>query len=47
VIVAGNAHLLEIILACGAIGGFAHLLDRRQQQPDQDSDDGDNDQQFD
>src|SRR5262249_18383571 len=46
VVVHGDAHLLEIILASGPVGGFTDLLDRRQQQADQDGDNRDDDQQF-
>src|SRR5262249_12074145 len=45
--VQGDADLLEVVLALGAGGGFADLLDGGQQQADQDGDDGDHDQQFD
>jgi len=39
--------LLEVVGALHAVGGFADLLDRGQQQPDQDGDDRDDDEQLD
>src|SRR5437660_1796957 len=36
--------LLEIALTLGAASGLANLLDRGQEEADQDGDDGDNDQ---
>ena len=45
--VQGEAHLLEVVLALHAGGGFADLLHGGQKQPDQDRDDGDDDEQFD
>src|SRR5262245_53976765 len=47
VIVYRQADLLEIVRALNAGGGLAHLLDRRQQEPDQDRDDRDHHQQLD
>ena len=47
VVVQGQADLLEIIQATRPVGGFAHLLNRRQQETDKDSDDRDHHQQFD
>jgi len=43
----GQPDLLEIVLALHAGGGFADLLDRGQQEPDEDRDDGDHDEQLD
>jgi hypothetical protein len=40
-VMAGNAHLLQMVLALHTIGGFAHFLYGRQEQADQHSDDGD------
>jgi hypothetical protein len=45
--VRGEGHLLEVVLALAAGGSFAHLLNGRQQQADQNRDDGDDDQQLD
>ena len=42
-----DANLVEIIGARHAVGCLADLLDRRQQQADQNCDDRDHDQQFD
>src|SRR5262249_55085755 len=47
VVVHGQAELLEVVLALDAGGGLAHLLHRRQQEPDQDGNDGDYHQQLD
>ena len=44
VVEAGQRDVLEIVLATRAPGRFARGLDRRQQQRDQDSDNGDDDQ---
>jgi hypothetical protein len=38
--VQGQAELLQIVLALAAGGGLAHLLDRRDQEADEDGDDG-------
>jgi hypothetical protein len=46
-VVKGQANLLEVVLAFGATGGFAHSLDRGQQQANQKRDDGNNDQELD
>ena len=43
----GQADLLEIVLATGAIGGFAQPLHGRHHQPDQDRNNRDHDEQFD
>src|SRR5262245_49123958 len=40
-------HLLEVVLALGAVGCLAHLLDSWQQQADEDGDDSDHHQQLD
>jgi len=45
--VQGNADLLQVVLAPDAGGCFAHLLDGRQEQADQDGNDGDDHQQLD
>ena len=47
VIVAGESNLLEIVFALRAAGGFASLLDSRQQQRDKDRNDCDHDEKFD
>ena len=47
VVVGRQGNLLEIVLALGPGGGFANLLHRGHQQPNQDGDDGDHNQQFD
>src|SRR5439155_19657401 len=47
VVVGGQPHLLEVVLALHAGSRLAHLLHGRQQQADQDGDDGDDDQQLD
>jgi hypothetical protein len=39
--------LLEVVLAFGAVRGFANLLDRGQEQRDQDANDGNHHQQLD
>src|SRR5262249_1245118 len=46
-IVQGQADLLEIVGTRGAVGGLAHLRDRRQQERDQHGDDGNHYQQLD
>src|SRR5262249_38711668 len=46
-VVAGDPELPEVAGGPDAVGRHAHLLDRRQQQGDQDPDDGDHHQQFD
>src|SRR5262245_26569339 len=46
-LVAGQADLLEVVGALDAAGGLAHLLHRRQEQPDQHRDDADHHQQLD
>jgi hypothetical protein len=43
----GDSDLLEVIGALDSRRSLTHLLDRRQQQPDEDSYDGDYHQQFD
>jgi hypothetical protein len=43
----GQTQLFEVILAFHPIRRLANLLDRRQQQPNQDGDDGDDHQQLD
>ena len=47
VVVAGEAKLLEVVAALHPRGGLADLLDRGQQQADEDGDDGDHHQQLD
>src|SRR5207248_1212311 len=47
VVVDGEGDLLEVVEALGPGRGGADLLDRGQQQPDKDGDDGDDDEQFD
>jgi hypothetical protein len=47
VIVQGEADLVEVVAALHAGRGFANLLHRGQQKPDQDADDGDDDEQLD
>src|SRR5262249_18700978 len=47
VVVAGQGELLEVVGTTHAGGGLAHLLHRRQQQPDEDGNDGDDDQELD
>src|SRR5262249_29993873 len=47
VVVAGEGQLLELVRAGHAGGGLADLLDRRQQQADQDCNDGNDHQQLD
>jgi hypothetical protein len=47
VIVAGESNLLEIVFALRTAGGFASLLDSRQQQRDKDRNDCDHDEKFD
>jgi hypothetical protein len=42
-VVQGQADLLEVVAAGGAVSGLADLLDAGQQQPDEDGDDGDDD----
>jgi len=46
-VVQRQAELLEVVAALHAGGGFAHLLDRGQEQADEDGDDGDDHQQLD
>lgn len=46
VIVEGQAHLLQIVLALGAAGRFPRLLDCGQEQSDQDRDDRNDHQQL-
>ena len=46
-VVQGEADLLEIVLALDAVAASRTLLDRGQQQADQDGDDRDDDEQFD
>ncbi len=46
IVVQGQAHLLEIVLALGAAGRLARLLHSRQQQGNQDRDDRDHDEQL-
>ena len=46
-VVAGQANLLEIVLALHSRGRFADLLNGGQQEADQDRDDRDHHQQFD
>jgi hypothetical protein len=46
-IVDGQADLLTVVGALDAAGRLPDLLDRRQQQGDQDADDGNDNQQFD
>jgi hypothetical protein len=45
--VEGQAHLLEIVLAGDTVGRLANLLHSGQQKPNQDADNGDHDQQLD
>src|SRR2546421_30440 len=47
VVVEGQADLLQVVLALGAGGRLAHLLDGGQEQADEDGDDGDHHQQLD
>jgi hypothetical protein len=47
VVVQGEGTLLHVVRALHPVGGLPDLLDRRQEQADEDSDDGDDDQQFD
>jgi len=47
IVVGGQAGLLEVVLAFHSVGGFAHLLHRGEQQPNEDADDGNDDEQFD
>jgi hypothetical protein len=47
VVVAGQPDLLEVVGALHAVGGVADLLDRGQQQADQDRDDRHHHQEFD
>src|SRR5262249_12946144 len=47
VVVGREGDLLEVVAALHAVGGLAHLLDRRQQQADEHRDDGNDDQQLD
>src|SRR5262249_36988212 len=47
VAVSGQGDLLEVVGALDACGGLADLLDRRQEQPDEDGNDGDDHQQLD
>src|SRR5262249_14592251 len=46
VLMKGQANLLEVILALHAVGRLPHLLNRRQEQTDQDADDGNDHEQF-
>src|SRR5947199_54813 len=46
-VVEGDAQLVQVVLGLGAGGGLADLLDRGQEQADEDGDDGDDDQQLD
>ena len=43
----GDTHLFEAVGALDTIGGFADLLDGRQEQADEDANDGDDDEEFD
>src|SRR5204863_166739 len=47
VVVSGQTELLEVVGALHAAGGFAHLLYRGQQQPDQNGDDRNHDKNLD
>src|SRR5262249_17948355 len=47
VVVDGQAQLLEVVLTADAVGRFAYLLHRREQQPDQEANDSDDHQQLD
>ena len=47
VVVAGEGHLLEVVLTLQAGCRLANLLHRRQEQPDEHRDDGEDHQQFD
>src|SRR5260370_38833 len=47
IVVASQSHLLEVVLAFHAVGGLAHFLHGRQEQPNQDGNDGDHHQQLD
>jgi hypothetical protein len=47
IVVNGQPQLLEIVLALGATGGLASLLDSRQKQGHEDSNDGDHHQELD
>ena len=46
-ILEGQAHLPQVILALGTARRFAGCLDSREEQGDQDADNGDDDQQLD
>src|SRR5262249_11703848 len=46
VVVQSQADLLQVVLALGPVGRLTHLLDGRQQQADEYSNDGDDDEQF-
>ena len=43
-VVHGQADLFEVVLALGAAGRLAHLLDGRQEEADEDCDDRNDDQ---
>src|SRR5262249_55922635 len=45
-VVASQPDLLQVVLALHPVGGLADLLDRGQEQADQDRDDRDDDEQF-
>src|SRR5262249_43171834 len=47
VVVQGQSNLLHVVDALGAGSGLAHLLDGRNEKGDEDSDDGDDNEQFD
>jgi hypothetical protein len=42
-----QSKLLEIVLALGAAGSLARLLNRREQKPDEHANDGNDNQEFD
>ena len=46
IVVHGQGELAEVALAARAVGGLANFLHRRQQQPDQHADNGDDDEQL-
>jgi hypothetical protein len=47
IVVIGQANLMEIVPANHAVGGSTNLLNCRQQEREQDTDDGNDDKQFD
>ena len=47
VVVQANPNLLQVVLTLGPSGGFAHFLNGREQESDENRDDRDDDEQFD